>query len=111
MACALMGIRVSQEEAHADHAPPRSFGTLAVTFLKTRGIEPDSTFVVSARHSVTASPVLRKTRVTSVGAPSRRKPLPCRGFPRVCRQHLADDSCLGRTSAALAEFDKTAKLN
>lgn len=47
VACALTGIRISQEEAHADQAPPRSFGTLAVTFLKARGIEPDSTFVTT----------------------------------------------------------------
>jgi len=38
--CAITGARISFDEAHADHAPPISFGTLAVTFLAARGIEP-----------------------------------------------------------------------
>lgn len=38
--CALTGRRVGWEEAHADHAPPFPFRTLAVAFIKARGIEP-----------------------------------------------------------------------
>lgn len=43
--CALTGVRISLEESHADHAPPRHFGTLAITFLAARAIEPDRSFV------------------------------------------------------------------
>lgn len=43
--CALTGARISIEEAHADHAPPRSFGTLAIAFLEARGIVPNAAFV------------------------------------------------------------------
>lgn len=43
--CAITGARIAIDEAHADHAPPRSFGTLAIAFLEARGITPDSTFV------------------------------------------------------------------
>ena len=43
--CAITGTRITIEEAHADHAPPRPFGTLAITFLEARGINPDRGFV------------------------------------------------------------------
>lgn len=43
--CAITGARISIEEAHADHAPPRSFGTLAIAFLEARCITPDRAFV------------------------------------------------------------------
>jgi hypothetical protein len=43
--CAITGTRVTIDEAHADHAPPRSFGTLAIAFLEARGIAPDRSFV------------------------------------------------------------------
>lgn len=43
--CALTGVRVSFEDAHADHASPYSFGALAVTFLAARGIEPSLALV------------------------------------------------------------------
>ena len=45
VACAISGDLIAIEEAHADHAPPRSFGTLAITFLEARGIVPDASFV------------------------------------------------------------------
>jgi hypothetical protein len=34
--CAITGAPVTLEESHADHAPPRSFGTLAMAFLAAR---------------------------------------------------------------------------
>jgi hypothetical protein len=40
VACAISGKRVTIEEAHADHAPPRLFGTLAIAFLTAHGIKP-----------------------------------------------------------------------
>ncbi len=40
VACSTTGAMVSFEESHADHAPPRPFGTLAVAFLRARGITP-----------------------------------------------------------------------
>lgn len=43
--CALTGMRVSFEESHADHAPPRPFGTLAASFLRARRITPDLSLV------------------------------------------------------------------
>ncbi len=43
--CAITGARIAIEEAHADHAPPRSFGTLAIAFLEARGIDPGTGFV------------------------------------------------------------------
>jgi hypothetical protein len=42
--CALTNMPISLDEAHADHAPPRTFGTLAIAFLEARGIDP-ATFV------------------------------------------------------------------
>jgi len=50
--CAISGARISIEEAHADHAPPRPFGTLSVAFLRARGIEPSPT---SSRRPPTTS--------------------------------------------------------
>jgi hypothetical protein len=44
-ACAISGELISPEQAHADHAPPRTFGTLAITFLEVRGITSDASFV------------------------------------------------------------------
>jgi hypothetical protein len=44
--CAISGRLISPEEAHADHAPPRTFGTLAVTFLAARRIIADASFVI-----------------------------------------------------------------
>jgi Protein of unknown function (DUF3223) len=38
--CAISNMPISLDEAHADHAPPRSFGTLAIAFLEARGIDP-----------------------------------------------------------------------
>jgi hypothetical protein len=38
--CAVTGEPISLEEARADHAPPRTFGTLAIAFLEARGIDP-----------------------------------------------------------------------
>lgn len=43
--CAVTGALISIEEAHADHAPPRSFGTIALLFLEARGIVADASFV------------------------------------------------------------------
>lgn len=40
VACAVTGRRISLEESHADHAPPRTFGTLAIAFLTARGLQP-----------------------------------------------------------------------
>jgi hypothetical protein len=40
VACAITGTRICLDEAHADHAPPRTFGTLAIAFLAARGLEP-----------------------------------------------------------------------
>lgn len=40
VACAISAVLVSFDESHADHAPPRSFGTLAIAFLAARQIEP-----------------------------------------------------------------------
>jgi hypothetical protein len=45
VACPLTGTRVTFGEAHADHAPPRSFGTLARLFLSARKIEPSVTLL------------------------------------------------------------------
>jgi hypothetical protein len=45
VACAITGILVSIDEAHADHAPPRTFHNLALLFLAAKGIDPDWTFV------------------------------------------------------------------
>jgi hypothetical protein len=38
--CALTGALIAIDGAHADHAPPRTFGTLAIAFLEARGIDP-----------------------------------------------------------------------
>jgi hypothetical protein len=43
--CAITGMPITIDDAHADHAPPRSFGTLAIAFLVARGITPDASFV------------------------------------------------------------------
>ncbi|WP_354114323.1 DCL family protein [Bradyrhizobium sp. RT3a] len=40
VACAISGTYITIEEAHADHAPPRSFGTLAIAFLTAHSIQP-----------------------------------------------------------------------
>jgi hypothetical protein len=40
VACATSGTPITIEEAHADHAPPRSFGTLAIAFLTAHAIQP-----------------------------------------------------------------------
>jgi hypothetical protein len=40
--CAETGKPISIEEAHADHAEPYRFNTLATTFLAARGIVPDA---------------------------------------------------------------------
>lgn len=45
--CAITGVPVSFEECHADHAPPRTFATLAIAFLKARRIVPDGTQVTA----------------------------------------------------------------
>ena len=45
VACAITGARITIDQAHADHAPPRPFGTLAIAFLEARGIAPDRSFV------------------------------------------------------------------
>jgi hypothetical protein len=45
VACAITGARVTIDEAHADHAPPRPFGTLAISFLTARGIRPGPSLV------------------------------------------------------------------
>jgi len=45
--CAISGARISIEEAHADHAPPRPFGTLSVAFLRARGIEPSPDLITT----------------------------------------------------------------
>jgi hypothetical protein len=47
VACAITGARVSFEESHADHAPPRPFGTLAASFLQARKL-PLSLSLVTA---------------------------------------------------------------
>jgi hypothetical protein len=43
--CAITGVPVTFEGSHADHAPPRPFGTLALTFLKARGITPSAELI------------------------------------------------------------------
>ncbi len=48
VACAVTGTRISFEESHADHAPPRPFGTLAASFLRARGVTPDLSVVTPA---------------------------------------------------------------
>jgi hypothetical protein len=40
--CAITGKLVNTYEAHADHAPPRTFGTLVDTFLAALQIEPSA---------------------------------------------------------------------
>lgn len=45
VACIITGGRISIEDAHADHAPPRTFGTLAVTFLTARGLQPGADLI------------------------------------------------------------------
>jgi Protein of unknown function (DUF3223) len=45
VACAITGERITLDQAHADHAPPRSFGTLAIAFLEARGIDPGASLV------------------------------------------------------------------
>jgi hypothetical protein len=40
--CAITGKLVNTYEANADHAPPRTFGTLVDLFLAARGIEPSA---------------------------------------------------------------------
>lgn len=45
VACAITGMRIAIDEAHADHAPPRPFGTLAITFLTARRIQPGPSLV------------------------------------------------------------------
>jgi len=45
--CAISGARISIEEAHADHAPPRPFGTLSVAFLRARVIEPSPDLITT----------------------------------------------------------------
>jgi hypothetical protein len=47
VACAITGMRVTFEESHADHAPPRPFGTLAASFLQARKL-PLSLSLVTA---------------------------------------------------------------
>ena len=47
VACALTGRSITIDEAHADHAPPRTFGTLAVAFIEARGIDPSVGFVTA----------------------------------------------------------------
>lgn len=47
VACAITGDRVAIEECHADHAPPRTFSTLALAFLKARRIVPDRSQVTA----------------------------------------------------------------
>jgi hypothetical protein len=43
--CAETGKPISIEEAHADHAEPYRFNTLATTFLTARGIIPDISLI------------------------------------------------------------------
>lgn len=43
--CAITGTLVTIDEAHADHAPPRTFGTLAIAFIEARNISPDPKLV------------------------------------------------------------------
>jgi hypothetical protein len=43
--CPLSGKLITIEEADADHAPPRTFDTLALAFLEARSIKADVTFV------------------------------------------------------------------
>lgn len=43
--CALTGVPVPIEEAHADHAPPYLFTVIATAFLAARNIVPDASFV------------------------------------------------------------------
>jgi hypothetical protein len=38
--CAITGVPIKIEDADADHAPPRTFNTLALAFLEARGIDP-----------------------------------------------------------------------
>ena len=45
--CAITGMAISLDEAHADHAPPRSFGTLAIAFIEARNIDLE-TFVTAS---------------------------------------------------------------
>jgi hypothetical protein len=40
VACAITGRRVTFRESHADHAPPRTFSTLASTFLAAHDLTP-----------------------------------------------------------------------
>jgi hypothetical protein len=42
--CAITNVPITIDGAHADHAPPRSFGTLAIAFLEALGIDP-ATFI------------------------------------------------------------------
>jgi hypothetical protein len=45
--CAVSGNLVTIEEADADHAAPYHFHTLAITFLKARGIEPNAALITA----------------------------------------------------------------
>lgn len=47
VACVITGDLVTMEECHADHAPPRTFSTLALSFLKARRIVPDRSQVTA----------------------------------------------------------------
>jgi hypothetical protein len=45
VARAITGARITLDGAHADHAPPRSLGTLAIAFLEAGAIDPSAGFV------------------------------------------------------------------
>jgi hypothetical protein len=47
--CVLSKARISRSEAHADHAPPHTFRTLADLFLKARKIVPGPEHVTPSR--------------------------------------------------------------
>jgi hypothetical protein len=46
--CTVTGEWLTFDECHADHAPPRTFNTLARAWLAAKGIEPDHTFVIDS---------------------------------------------------------------
>jgi hypothetical protein len=46
--CTVTGALVTIDQAHADHAPPRTFGTLAVAFLEARELDPSALIAPSA---------------------------------------------------------------
>ena len=103
--CAVTGEPISLEEAHADHAPPKTFRTLAIAFLEALGIDP-AVFITDTEDNQYETRIVDPELAAAWRAScAARATAEVRDVPAPDRKRFACRARVARTASAATECD------